>query len=88
MFRAFGVRALRRSCKQEPRSYIVSETHLLGDLGGYPDRANEDDSTESETDAEGQRLAENEQEQPRSIIQKIGNAIEDAIPGDSDNDGH
>ncbi len=39
-------------------------------------------------DAEGQRLAENEQEQPRTIVQKVANAVEDMIPGDSDNDGH
>jgi hypothetical protein len=66
----------------------VSETHLLGDLGDQPYRANEENRTESKEDVEGQRLAENEQEHPRSIVQKIGNAIEDIIPGDSDNDGH
>ena len=43
---------------------------------------------ETEEDAEGQRLAENEQEHPRTIIQRIGNTIEDLIPGDSDKDGH
>ena len=50
----------------------------------------EEDSSdiESADDAEGQALAENEQEQPRTITQKIGNAIEDLIPGDSDKDGH
>lgn len=50
----------------------------------------EDDdlSDTADDDAEGQRLAENEQEQPRTITQKIGNAIEDLIPGDGDNDGH
>ena len=69
------------------KEYIVSETHILGDLG-QPDRANEDNWTEREADAEGQRLPENEQEHPRSIIQKIGNTIEDAIPGDGDKDGH
>ena len=61
----------------------MSETHILGDLG-QPDRANEDNWTEREADAEGQRLPEN----PRSIIQKIGNTIENAIPGDGDKDGH
>ena len=44
--------------------------------------------TKSEDDAEGQALAENEQEHPRTITQRIGNAIEDLIPGDSDKDGH
>jgi hypothetical protein len=44
--------------------------------------------TESDDDADGQRVAENEQEQPRTITQKIGNAIEDLIPGDSDENGH
>lgn len=44
--------------------------------------------TESEDDVEGQRLAENEQEHPRTVIQKVSNAIEDIIPGDSDDDGH
>jgi hypothetical protein len=47
-----------------------------------------DDEIESEEDAEGQRLAENDQQQPRTVTQKIGNAIEDLIPGDSDADGH
>lgn len=44
--------------------------------------------TESEDDAEGQKLAENEQEHPRSIIQKIGNKNEDLMPGDTDKDCH
>ena len=56
------------------------------------DRVNEPKSDDRETDedGEGQRLAGNEQEHPRSIIQKLGNVIEDVIPGDgdSDNDGH
>ena len=46
------------------------------------------DERQTEEDAEGQRLAENEQEQPRTIFQKVANAIEEMIPGDSDNDGH
>jgi hypothetical protein len=66
----------------------VSETHLLGDLGAQPDLADEEVGTESNEDAQGQRLAENEQERPRSLPQKIANALEDMIPGDSDNDGH
>jgi len=44
--------------------------------------------TESEEDEAVQRLAENEQEQPRTAMQKIANAIEDMIPGDGDGDGH
>ena len=36
-----------------------------------PDDDDEFDVPESEDDAEGQRLAENEQEQPRTIIQKV-----------------
>lgn len=54
------------------------------------DRFEDEDvpETESEDDAEGQALAENEQEHPRTITQRIGNAIEDLIPGDSDKDGH
>jgi hypothetical protein len=39
---------------------------------------------QDELDEEGQRLAENEQEHPRTVSQKIGDAIEDLIPGDSD----
>jgi hypothetical protein len=62
----------------------VSETHLLGDLGGDPNRV-EDDWTEND---EGQRPANNEPEQPRTATQKVANAIEDLIPRDSDNDGH
>ena len=48
----------------------------------------ETDERQSDKDAEGQRLAENEQEQPRTITEKVANKIEDLIPGDSDRDGH
>ena len=52
-------------------------------------RANDQvDARQTDKDAEGQRLAENEQEQPRTILQKVANAVEDMIPGDSDDDGH
>ena len=51
-------------------------------------RDDEFDDFEIDEDFEGQRLAENEQEQPRTIAQKVANAIEDMIPGDGDNDGH
>ena len=65
----------------------LSETHLLGDLGGDPNRV-EDDWTENDDDAAGQRLAKDEQQQPHTATQKVANAIEDLIPGDSDHDGH
>lgn len=52
------------------------------------DRDHEFDDPETDEDAKDQRLAENEQQQPRTIIQKVANAVEDMIPGDSDNDGH
>jgi hypothetical protein len=70
---------------------VVSEQHgateneLPVDLEFFDEDASD---TETADDAKGQTLAENEQEQPRSVIQKIGNAIEDLIPGDSDKDGH
>jgi hypothetical protein len=52
-------------------------------------RANDQvNERKTDKDAEGQRLAENEQEQPRTIVQKVANAVEDMIPGDSDNDSH
>ena len=51
-------------------------------------RDDEFDDPETDEDAKDQRLAENEQQQPRTIIQKVANAVEDMIPGDSDNDGH
>ena len=51
-------------------------------------RDHEFDDPETDEDAKDQRLAENEQQQPRTIIQKVANAVEDMIPGDSDNDGH
>jgi hypothetical protein len=67
----------------------VSETYPK-ESGDQPPRPADggDDRTESESDAEGQRLAENEQERPRTVTQKVANAIEDMIPGDSDRDGH
>jgi hypothetical protein len=67
----------------------VSETYPK-ESGNQPPRPADvgDDRTESESDAEGQRLAENEQESPRTVTQKVANAIEDMIPGDSDRDGH
>ena len=68
----------------------MSEQFSAGDNELEIEEFEDDDSTdiESEDDTEGQALAENEQEQPRTITQKIGNAIEDLIPGDSDKDGH
>ena len=47
-----------------------------------------DDPADMDEDAAGQQIAENEQEHPRTIIQKVTNAVEDMVPGDSDNDGH
>ena len=51
-------------------------------------RDHEFDDPETDEDANDQRLTENEQQQPRTIIRKVANAVEEMIPGDSDNDGH
>jgi len=66
--------------------YRLSEAEI--DEDESLDEEIDEDESGHEDDEEGQRLAENEQEHPRTITQKIGNAIEDLIPGDSDKDGN
>ena len=73
----------------------MSEHHPQGETtddatGAAPpdEPADEGWPGERKRDEDGQTLAENEQQQPRTITQKLENLVEDLIPGDSDKDGH